>query len=91
MLRTFIFGFAMISLLAHGCATHQAATQGSGASGEVIGGDPPPVKPAHPVRDWCRSHPGWTAGIGTGLLVAAGIVAGAIAIGVSGAAIGGMH
>jgi hypothetical protein len=91
MLRFFIVGFVVISLLGHGCATHQTATQGSGVSGDVICWDPPPEKSAHPVRDWCRSHPGWTVGIGTGLLVAAGIVAGAIAIGVSGAAIGGMH
>jgi hypothetical protein len=91
MLRSLLVGLVMISLLAQGCATHQAATQGSGPSGEAICWDPPAAKPAHPVCDWCRSHPGLTAGICSGLLLAVGIVVGAIAIGASAAAIGAMH
>jgi hypothetical protein len=92
MFRSLLVGLVMISLLAQGCATHRAATQGSGASGEAICWDPPPAKPAHPVCDWCRAHPGWAYGIGAGLLVAVGIVAaGAIGIATVGAAIGGMH
>jgi hypothetical protein len=95
MPKSIVVGFIVFGLIVSGCATQQSATQVQMAPKEPICWDPPPERTAHPVLDWCKAHP-WTVGIGTGLLVIGGIVAGsAIALNKTGAGAalvwGGMH
>jgi hypothetical protein len=77
MPRFFIASFLVLGLLIQGCATHQSVAQAPVTPGETICWDPPPEKPTHPFLAWCKAHP-WTVGVGTGLLVAGGVLAGGV-------------
>lgn len=68
----------VLGLLLSGCATHQSAARTALTSEESVCWEPPPEKPAHPIRKWCKEHPG-TVAFGATLVVLGGLAVGAAA------------
>lgn len=95
MPRLFVVSLIALGLLLSGCTTHPSVRQTPLAQEEPACWEPPPEKPAHAIRQWCKEHPG-TVAFGTTLLVLGGVaVGGAIAFLASGGGAGivmaGMH
>jgi len=65
----------VLGLLLSGCATPQSATRTPLASAESVCWEPPPEKPAHPIRQWCKEHAGAVA-FGATILALSGIAVG---------------
>jgi hypothetical protein len=95
MPRFFVVSLIALGVLLSGCATQQSARQAPLTRDEPVCWEPPPENTAHPIRQWCKEHPG-TVAFGTTLLVLGGLaVGGAIAFLASGGGAGivmaGMH
>lgn len=75
MPRSLIVCPIVLGVLLSGCATHQPETRTPLASEESVCWEPPPEKPAHPIRQWCKEHAKAVA-FGTTVLLLSGIAVG---------------
>jgi hypothetical protein len=75
MPRSLVVCLIMLGLLLSGCASHQSAARVPLTSEESVCWEPPPEKPIHPIRHWCKEHARAVA-FGATVLVLSGIAVG---------------